>query len=129
MIFTLFSVFGPEFPASDFVSRFDLSEASVWSKGQPLRLGRFHEDSGFSLHLDDLQMTRELIPFIDFFLNSNQKWLVALHEEPVELVLHLGVTVGEQLSFAPCLEFGYSILKRLVDERIDLHISSYPTSD
>lgn len=129
MVFILFSVFGPDFSASDFVSKHGIKTADVWSKGQPLRLGRFHEDAGFSLNFDDIQTTSEVIPAVRALLNENQSWLAALHEQSVERLFHIGVTVGEEKSFAPYLEFDLAFLKLLVDEQIALNISAYPTSD
>lgn len=129
MVFILFSAFGPDFSASDFVSRHSIKTGSVWSKGQPLRSGSLHKDAGFSLNLDEVQTTNEVVPLVEIFLKENRGWLAALHEQPVERLIHLGVTVGEESSFAPCLEFGLSFLKLLVDERIELHVSAYPTSD
>ena len=129
MVFILFRAFGPDFSANDFVSKHGLKTGSIWSKGQPRRSGRFHEDAGFSLNLDEAQTTNEVVPLIESFIKKNQGWLAALREQPVERLLHLGVTVGEESSFAPCLEFGLSFLKLLVDERIELHVSAYPTSD
>jgi hypothetical protein len=129
MVFILFSAFGPDFSASDFVSKHGIKTASVWSKGQPLRSGNLHEDAGFSLNFDEVQATSGVVPSIGAFLNENQSWLAVLHEQPVERLLHIGVTVGEERSFAPCLEFDLTFLKLLVDERIDLYISAYPTSD
>ena len=129
MVFILFSAFGPDFSASDFVSKHGLKTGSVWSKGQPLRSGNLHKDAGFSLNLDDAPATNEVVPLVETFLKENQAWLAALREQPVERLLYLGVTVGEESSFAPCLEFGLPFLRLLVDERIELHVSAYPTSD
>lgn len=129
MVFILFSAFGPDFSANDFVSRHGLKTGSVWSKGQPLRSGSLHKDAGFSLNLDEVQATNAVVPLVEAFLKSNQGWLAALREQPVERLLHLGVTVGEEGSFAPCLEFGLPFLRLLVDEQIELHVSAYPTSD
>lgn len=131
MVFILFSVFGPDFSANDFVSECGLKNVSIWSKGQPLRSGSLHEDSGFSVTLEEAKSTREVTSLIESFLNKNQHWLAALHEhkQPVECLFHLGVTVGEESSFAPCLEFSFSFLRQLVDRKIDLHVSAYPTSE
>jgi hypothetical protein len=129
MVFILFSAFGPEFSADDFVSKHGVKATSVWSKGQPLRSGSLHKDSGFSLSLDEAQTTNEVVPLLESFLGQKQNWIAALRKQPVERLFHLGLTVGEESSFAPCLEFGASFLALLANERIDLHVSAYPTSD
>ncbi|MBZ0223073.1 MAG: hypothetical protein K8F35_08595 [Dokdonella sp.] len=129
MAFILFSAFGPDFSASDFVSKHGLKTDSTWSKGQPLRSRNLHKDAGFSLNFDEVQTTNEVVPLIETFLKESQGWLADLREQPVVRLLHLGVTVGEESSFAPCLEFCVSFLKLLVDERIELHVSAYPTND
>ncbi len=129
MVFILFSAFGTDFSASDFVSKHGLKTGSIWSKGQALRSGSLHKDAGFSLNLDEAQTTNAVVPLVESFLKENQGWFAALREQPVERLLHLGVTVGDASSFAPCLEFSLSFLKLLVEERIELHISAYPTRD
>ena len=129
MVFILFSAFGPDFLANDFVANHGLKAGSIWSKGQPLRSGNLHKDNGFSLNLNDAKTTNDVVPLVEAFLKESQSWLTALREQPVERVLHLGMTVGEESSFAPCLEFGLLFLNMLVDERIELHVLAYPTSD
>ncbi len=129
MVFILFSAFGSDFLATDFVERHKLENFSVWSKGQPLRSGRLHKDAGLSVSLEDAQTTVQVIPRIESFLKENQYWLAALDQQPVERLIHLGVTVGEDSSFAPCLEFDFAFLRLLVQHNISLHVSSYPTSD
>ena len=129
MVFILFSVSGIDFQAAQFVSQHGLKDASVWSKGQPLRSGRPHKDSGFSLNLPEVDSTREVIPVVESFFAESQDWLAALDKHSVQRLLHLGVTVGEARSFAPSLEFGFDFLRLLVDRRVELHITAYPTSD
>lgn len=128
MVFIVFSAYGPEFSANDFVKEHGPKDSSVWSKGQPRRAGKLYEDAGFSLILDEAE-TNESVLSIQTFLKNNQGWLAALRKQPVERLFHLGVTVGEERSYAPTLEFDLSFLKELADEQINLNITAYPASD
>ena len=78
MVFILFSVSGTDFQAADFVSEHRVKGASVWSKGQPLRSGRPHKDSGFSVNLPEVDSTREVTPVVESFFSESQDWLAAL---------------------------------------------------
>ena len=129
MVFILFSAFGPEFSSADFASKHGLHKLSIWEMGQPRRSGQLHEDSGISVSLQNAETTIEVVPLVEQFLEDNQAWIAALSAEPVARLLHLGVTVGEENSYAPSFEFDLHFLALLVDQEMELHVTAYPTSD
>ena len=120
---------GPLFPSRSFSTSSSKLCASLWLKGDARHSGKVHEDSGFGFSLPDAETTVAALPLIEAFLESNGSLLSALQHLGTSCNLHLGVTVGEQRSFAPTLEFAPALLSRLAQRNISLSITGYPTSD
>lgn len=129
MVFITFSVYGPEFAARTFVPEHGIGEATTWARGDRLRTGRERQDSGFMISLPDADTTAEAIPAVASFLTKSHQWLSALPSSAAQREFHLGMTVGENKSFAPRLELPVSFLASLVASGIQLDVSGYPTSD
>ena len=129
MVFIQFTAHGADFAAQEFLSEHSLHGASLWQKGDPRRSGKVHEDSGLGFSLPDAETTVAAPPLVEAFLESNGRLLSALQHLGAACNLHLGVTVGEQSSFAPTLEFSPELLNRLAQRNISLSITGYPTSD
>lgn len=129
MVLILFNAFGSTFAASDFVAKHSIKDASVWKKGEPLGKKKKHEDSGFSLNLKELDTAIELAPLLESFIRESESWLVPLLTQPVDRLLNIGMTVGEEASYVSCIELEAKLLTLLVENKIGLHICGYPTSD
>lgn len=129
MVFIQFTASGAGFAVQEFLSENSLHGASLWLKGDARRSGKVHDDSGFGFSLPDAETTVAAPSLVEAFLESNGSLLSALQHLGIACNLHLGVTVGEQSSFAPTLEFAPAFLDRLAQRNISLSITGYPTSD
>ena len=129
MVFIQFTARGPFFGSGEFAAKHSLNSASIWQKGQAHRFGRVHEDAGFGLSLPDAETPIAAIPLIEAFVEENAHWLSELRQQGASASLNLGVTVGEEQSFAPTIEFSTALLHRLANTGISLAVTGYPTSD
>jgi hypothetical protein len=129
MVFSTLRVQGTDFPVDSFLRGRSLEVSAVWHKGEPRRAGRTHEDSGFNLHLPDAESWIAALPTVQAFLESERQTFDSLRSLGVEAVLDIGVTVGEEKSYAPSIEFPRDFLAQLVALGMKLNVSAYPTSE
>jgi len=129
VVFIQFTASGYSFAAGEFAAKHSLSSASLWQKGQAHRFGRVHNDAGFGLSLPDVETPIAAFPLIEAFVEENTHWLSELRQQGSSASLRLGVTVGEEQSFAPTIEFSTALLHRLASTGISLAVTGYPASD
>ena len=113
----------------EFLAEHRLDVRSIWRKGDDRRSGRKHEDSGFDIGFPDAASWVVGLPVIRTFLDSNAAALEKLRLLGVCVDLDIGVTAGEEQSFAPTLEFPQGFLTLLVTLGVNLNVAAYPTSD
>jgi hypothetical protein len=129
MVFVVIRVSGADFAVDGFLAERDLAINSVWHKGETSLRGRLLDESGFNLALPDAESWVEALPLVHSFLQSERDLFRDLSELNVEMELDIGVTVGEEKSFAPSLQFPIDFLAELISCGIYLNVSAYPTSD
>ena len=129
MVFTTLRVRGIDFPVDTFLSERQLEVSTVWRRGEPTRTGRPHEDSGFNIAQPDADSWVIALPVVRAFLESQSELLDDLHTHGVEVILDLGVTAGEEKSYAPSLDFPPDLLAQFAARGVTLCVSAYPTSD
>lgn len=129
MVFVVIRVSGAEFAVDDFLDRWNLEVGLVWRKGELSIRGRVAEDSGFSLCLPDADSWKQALPSVQTFLRAEKKMFEELRHLNIEMELDIGVTVGEEKSFAPSLKFPIDFLTDLISSGIDINVSAYPASD
>jgi hypothetical protein len=129
MVFTTLRVRGADFPVDAFLRERRLQVSAVWRKGEPMRGGHVFEDSGFNISLPDAESWAMALPAVRAFLESERTLLEHLHALALQSVLDVGVSVGEERSYAPSLEFPHDVLAQLAAHGVSLCVSAYPTSD
>src|SRR6266545_1723610 len=112
MIFTVLRVSGSDFLVDTFLDARRVDLSSVWHRGESSRRGS-HQTSGFTVALPDAASWKVALPAIRAFLNSERKLLEDLRKLDVDTVLDIGVTVGEEESYAPSLQFPKDALEQL----------------
>lgn len=129
MILLLFNAFGDDFFPSIFVERFPVKGVEIFEKGKPMSYGKnIHTQSGLSVPMEAAATTSDVIPQIESFISKNRNWLLPLKEQSVELLFNIGITVGGNDAYVPCLELKTGFLNLLAESNIGLNIYGYPTS-
>lgn len=128
MIFMVLRAQDPSFPVDTFLSRHSVQASYVWRKGEPRRRGLTHEDSGFSIQLPDVASWVVGLPSVKAYIESRRHIFEDLQQIDAEVVLDIGVTVGEEESYAPSLSFPKDFLALLITLGINLNVSAYPTA-
>lgn len=129
MVFIVIRVSGPEFPVDEFLRSRDLEVDAIWRKGEISRKGRPLDESGFNLSLPDFDSWVQALPLVHSFLLNQKELFRELVSLNLSMVMDIGVTVGEEKSFAPSLEFPVKFLSDLASYGVILNVSAYPTSD
>ena len=128
MIFTLLRVSGLNWQPTEMVARFQIRDASVWRAGDARRRGNY-KDSGFSLSLPEHESWASAKTAIRDLLCAQKHALDAAAVLDLSVELSIGVTVGEENSYAPTLDFEPELLAALHAARVALSVTAYPTSD
>lgn len=130
MIFIGLRVLASDYPVDDFLNDHGVQASSVWHKGELRRMGLIHEDSGYSIEFEDAESWVTALPSVQTFLEREKHVLEAAAKQfDVEMTLDIGVTVGEENSYAPSLSFPSEFLALLGALGITLNISAYPTAE
>jgi hypothetical protein len=109
MVFITFSAYGSKFPARAFVAQHEIDGISSWARGASRRIGQEYQDSDFMAGLPDAETTVEAIRIITSFLVVSRQWISVL-PSAARREFHVGMTVGENASFAPRLELPVTLL-------------------
>ena len=129
MNFMNLRAYGPDFSVDEFLAEHRLDVSSIWRKGDDRPSGGKYEHAGFDIGFPDAASWVVGLPVIRAFLDSNAAPLEKLRLLGVCVDLDIGVTVGEERSFAPTLEFPQGFLTLLVTLGVNLNVAAYPTSD
>jgi hypothetical protein len=131
MIFLLIRVTGDHWNPSELIARFNIQDCGVWSNGDAFKtsLRGFHKDTGFAFSLPDAQSWVVAQPSLIAMLSSNVELFQAVKALNLKAELRLGVTVGEEASFVPSLDFSTELISMLHEANISMEISAYPTSN
>lgn len=129
MVFIVIRISGNDFAVDDFLESRNLEVDAVWRKGDVTFRGRVMDDSGFNLSLPDAESWVQALPSVHSFLRAERELFRELLGQNVKMELDIGVTVGEEKSFAPSLQFPADFLTDLVSAGVTLNVSAYPTSD
>lgn len=131
MIFSLIRITGENWQPSEIIARFDLSDCTVWQRGDPLTLGkgRTHTTTGLAFSLPDAESWVTGLPLVRSTLQRNRELFQTVAALGLKTELSIGVTVGEETSFAPSLDFPLELISELHAAKVALEINSYPTSD
>ncbi len=129
MVFIVFRISGQGFAVDQFLRSHDVEVSAIWRAGEASRTGQLIEDSGFNLSLPDFDSWAQALPFVHSFLREQKELFRELAERKLSMELDIGVTVGEEKSFAPSLAFPIEFLSDLTSYGVMLTVSAYPASD
>lgn len=113
----------------DYLHRSQLEVTNIWRNGEASRNGRVNESSGFNLSFPEESSWAESLAAVSAHLRSEASLLRELRDVNAEVELDIGVTVGEEQSYAPSLGFPSEFLADLASLGISLTVSAYPTND
>jgi hypothetical protein len=129
MVFVLFAASGLPVAPEPFVAKHQLLAAKCWRKGEPSRVGKPRESSGFAYSLPDAPYWPAAQPSVQAFLEARSAMFQELREIGATTELSIGVTVGSEESFVSSLEFSPQLLSALAAHGVTLTVNAYPTSD
>jgi hypothetical protein len=131
MIFILLRFSGQAFEPNEIVERFQVPNCYIWRKGDVFQSGhgRTHKDFGFSFSLPNEDSWPAALPVIRSMLAKHSALFSAVAAMSLLSELSVGVTVGENASFAPSLDIPLDFLSELLEAKLLLTITAYPTSD
>jgi hypothetical protein len=131
MIFILLRVSGQAFEPNEIVERFQVPNCHTWCKGDAFQSGRgrTHEDFGFSFSLPNESSWPAALPVIRSMLAKFSALFSAVAAMNLLSELSVGITVGDNASFAPSLDIPLDFMTELLEAKLHLTITAYPTSD
>jgi hypothetical protein len=106
-----------------------LDPDSSWRKGDKMRNGKVHEDSGIGISIADARTPRELVEEIRSFVARCSDSTINFKKLALGANLSLGYTVGDSEQFAACIDFTDQDLRNLSELGVGLSVCAYPTSD
>jgi hypothetical protein len=129
MVFIVIRITGKDLVIDTFLSRSGLGVSSIWRKGETARTGRVNDDSGFTLAFPEGESWAHSLPTVRAHFQAEAALFRELRSRNAEVELDIGVTVGEDQSFAPSLAFPTEFMAELVSLGVSLKVSAYPTSN
>ncbi len=129
MVYVVLRIASRDLPVDDYLHRSRLEVTNIWRNGEASRNGRVNESSGFNLSFPDEPSWSKSLAAVRGHLQSEAVLLRDLRDVNAEMELDIGVTVGEEQSYAPSLEFPSEFLADLASLGISLTVSAYPTND
>lgn len=129
MVFLVMRISGTNFCVDQFLHGRKLDVTAIWRQGEMSKRGKVFDDSGFNLSLPDFDSWKQALPFVQSFFQVQAQLFHELSDMNLRAALDIGVTVGDEESFAPSLEFPVEFLAALASLGIVLNVSAYPTSD
>jgi hypothetical protein len=128
MVFAVIRVAGQDLMIDRFLGRDGLEIGGVYRKGETRRNGQVHTKSGFAFSFPETSSWAQSLPIVFAHLHAEADLYREFRQLRAEVELDIGITVGEEGSFAPTLMFPNDFLSELALLGMDLNISAYPAS-
>jgi hypothetical protein len=131
MIFSIVRISGDNWQPNEIVDRFNIPGCSVWHRGDPFKTGKGleHSDTGLAFSLPDAESRITGLPLVRSMLQQRLELFRTVAAMGMKSELSIGVTVGEEASFAPSLDFPLELIAELHIANVALEINAYPTSN
>ena len=131
MIFSTVRITGENWQPNEIIHRFNIPECTVWHRGDTFEVGkgRTHKNTGFAFSLPDADSWVAGLPLVMSMLELNRELFQTVAAIGLKAELSIGVTVGEEASFAPSLDLPLKLIAALHSANVAMEINAYPTSD
>lgn len=129
MIFLVIKVSGFPHSTEQFIHEWALEPSHVWDEGSISPRGMHYQDSGFVLPLSNAESGAQAQALLVDFIESKGELFQTLLDLDAKVDLNIGVTLGEEGSAAPALEFPQSLLAEMGACGINMTLTFFPATD
>jgi hypothetical protein len=131
MIFLLIQVVSDSWQPRAIVNQFKVPDCFIWRFGDPFASGRARvlKDTGFAFSLPDADAWVTVLQLVRAMLQQSLELFQAVAAMGLKSELSIGVTAGEEESFAPSLDIPLELISELRAAKVALVVTAYPTSD